>query len=1614
MSSPPFFRASQNLAVARPKPAAIPKAPILNPYDKFTQPQFDAWIGDITGALKDALGFQAALPPKTKTRTQWHIPDSRESEAPDAADGDNVDEELDDSFAEIKARVAANAKGKGRDPREGPGLGRGDRNAPIEIDLDSEEEQEEQGEEEEEEEEEDGEYWDEERSSGEEEEEEEEEAIRNGESSARAHARYQKYAEQYDVDAKDEDAQYGGEEGEDAVEGLSDNEGDDAYDFENEREAEQYSDEEDRNPTQLEEAPQRSYAAEQDYSDQGEETGSESENDNEGGSSPPRELPISRPPMYDADIFGEDDEEDELVYDEAEPSHSRGHQNPPEAIELMDEEDASLEQVPQEEELLPLEGDQDEPVQDEDFYAAFQLATAPDEHNDDDILPGSSPIMTSPIAPEQDTLPSDDFDPEPANDRARFIYMDGISFDWNNPPAFLHGLRASGPGHLATPVEDIDSEEYPPAETFGTSDELPTFQIATQIAPDPSFELDDDEAASDGQSGFTPGYTVLEAEESDRSPEGVEELDTQTASPDISVDLHHFIVEESFTDQDPDDRGMSVDVIAVDDGMGDSDVIDLYGAQTAQVGEMTLTEAGDLTVDASGKKFIFQEEDAGEPVPPLDMVSNTVLTIQEAVSLDSHSSSSVPLPISADPAVHDPFGSRQVTPPLPSMFNSTPVSVPIPLSILKVARQESSLFTPAPSGRASPYSVDTPPAEDAAFLNVESAQDDNSAEVAAAPNYPVLPTVTEVSTTQLNGHTQEFTETGAVTQEEAVLEDVADVDPMQEMGNGPQLVQYSTDGTGFVEDTTSSQDVSAPATVDVTFTVTPALEPDPYPYSLSTPGGELHDPTEQEASASSSSTGEKDSEEKTEGDDDTSATTFPEIIEDEPVGIELIYPSDSEAKTVEVSNDSPIEDATEPSGINAKPSEDDSLTEIQSVELVEDSQESETDADGDDDPDYTDIASSVAADDVSREDVEMDPAQDEHAAVVSTQTSDGDSGGTSNEHPTPQERDDTVLETLDSSATLIVDTLPEEPAAEKPLTAEQTAQEPVAVARLDHEHAEPKSNGLEVDEMQDVLTAGDAASTLTPTDGPSKPLSEAPVHLETEVGLGKNSILSPSSDQDVDQPSLKRKRGRPRKDASTSNIGKVAESRLTRGLKSNGKGKAKEEYVDNDETSSTSSASSAARLLHPGSSRSSSVASVRSAAGVAVDSSPGLPRLNSIIKVPRPPRPTRPTLPLPPPPPPFPPPQLFHTHSHKRSAAAQPILPRRPTQPPLLQRTPSRASVTDSIHEEEPPTPSTSSQPAQTPARRGTPVNSTPVTRSHCRFHKISLPEDDEDKTGPRVFFVVPGCSLGDGELMKEEDIRDLGDATTEDGERMTPDLHGYGINSYLEGVLRQLVGVDILREQAVFYLPRPGETPVVPEPREHGHERSSSKQMRVASGGSFASESGVFSPAMRSPVSTSSRPPNSLAESSSTASVKTAARRGRKGKGKGKNRASPTPSYAPSQGSESTDEDESPAAKRIRAAEEEGIAAAAAGSPLRTRRSKRMDKEAAEYKPDALEAGDESSDDDDKDRRKKKKGRGVKRGRQSEAAPADPEGSEERKTKKPKTQDTVIVEPSAPTAGPA
>lgn len=118
------------------KPRTDRRTPILNPYDKFTQPQFDDWITGLTSSLRQALGHLDEPASRPERTYELDTPSRSQSHLENASEED-YDPEADDSLHELKARRAA-AKGKARDPREGPGLGVGTAQEPIYLASDSE------------------------------------------------------------------------------------------------------------------------------------------------------------------------------------------------------------------------------------------------------------------------------------------------------------------------------------------------------------------------------------------------------------------------------------------------------------------------------------------------------------------------------------------------------------------------------------------------------------------------------------------------------------------------------------------------------------------------------------------------------------------------------------------------------------------------------------------------------------------------------------------------------------------------------------------------------------------------------------------------------------------------------------------------------------------------------------------------------------------------------------------------------------------------------------------------------------------------------------------------------------------------------------------------------------------------------------------------------------------------------------------------------------------------------------------------------------------------------------------------------------------------------------
>lgn len=204
-----------------------------------------------------------------------------------------------------------------------------------------------------------------------------------------------------------------------------------------------------------------------------------------------------------------------------------------------------------------------------------------------------------------------------------------------------------------------------------------------------------------------------------------------------------------------------------------------------------------------------------------------------------------------------------------------------------------------------------------------------------------------------------------------------------------------------------------------------------------------------------------------------------------------------------------------------------------------------------------------------------------------------------------------------------------------------------------------------------------------------------------------------------------------------------------------------------------------------------------------------------------------PTLPLqdaPPPPPPPPPPlprlttYNLYRHHHgpvpKDAPRRQPTLPVPTPQGPAPQADVSSRGSTPSFGTSV-ITPSQISAAARDP--------NAAVTRSHCRFFKIAIPippgvEDEKVDDGPAVDgdgeqkeaetrvvkFIVPRCTLSAHEIIKEEGIELLGDATDQENEMKVLDLATTKIDPAIINIVRIMVGVHVL--EACAWLPTPEE----------------------------------------------------------------------------------------------------------------------------------------------------------------------------------------------------------------
>lgn len=335
------------------------------------------------------------------------------------------------------------------------------------------------------------------------------------------------------------------------------------------------------------------------------------------------------------------------------------------------------------------------------------------------------------------------------------------------------------------------------------------------------------------------------------------------------------------------------------------------------------------------------------------------------------------------------------------------------------------------------------------------------------------------------------------------------------------------------------------------------------------------------------------------------------------------------------------------------------------------------------------------------------------------------------------------------------------------------------------------------------------------------------------------------------------------------------------------------------------------------------------------------------------------------------PPPLFHAHGamhHRHRPPPSESLQAHNTK--MISPEPSHKSERQKDYS------SVSAPPRAAPSNVQHPVASisSPVTRSNCRFHKVSLPKEEG---GARVYFVVPGCSLGNKELMDEEEIQDHGPATYEDYPRLVGNIEALDFSPYLVGILRQLVGVDLIRENEVFFLLQPGE---------EAHYKKGRKSAAGSKLAASLSQSATTSPQVsvasrRSSAISISRPPVST-----TGSIASSF-------GSEAQLYKHTSSLFSASGEELSDEEgNSPKLKRQRkefASEKEThadiegenvpqdpLSKGPHRSILKRRQSKRQGGESAAYKPDAEDVEGSDSGTDRPDGGKMKKIRGKKRSR--------------------------------------
>ncbi|EPT02555.1 hypothetical protein FOMPIDRAFT_153231 [Fomitopsis schrenkii] len=246
---------------------------------------------------------------------------------------------------------------------------------------------------------------------------------------------------------------------------------------------------------------------------------------------------------------------------------------------------------------------------------------------------------------------------------------------------------------------------------------------------------------------------------------------------------------------------------------------------------------------------------------------------------------------------------------------------------------------------------------------------------------------------------------------------------------------------------------------------------------------------------------------------------------------------------------------------------------------------------------------------------------------------------------------------------------------------------------------------------------------------------------------------------------------------------------------------------------------------------------------------------------------------------------------------------------------------------------------------------------------------------------------------MKEEDIVDHGIPTFPQGTKLLADLDLLNLNPYLMGVLRQLVGVDMLREQEIFYLPQEGEQYAWKPKRHHKHTAPKTKL-------SARARKSIGAPIQSAPDSHGHAESVSAAPSRAGSVSTVSSRQSRKSRASTRGSTANSASVAGSEysdGSDVEDDDDSVRSTKRRRTEiavsppvENGgdteapvpkVSATASKKIGPMKRTRKIGKDASAYKPDPTDEQGSSDEEPTSRRTRRKTKRGTKRPRADEAA---------------------------------